>query len=392
MGLQSFYKSENEQRWKSLWRAGGTCLGILLLLYLIKGSFSFSGGSDSYFMQSYGADFINALKDDRKALYSADLLRSGFLILLSAAVLWMFIKGRLSHKTSLIIVGVIMVGDLFFIGKNYLDSESFVSQREVRQPFEATPADLEILKDTTHYRVFEISGNMSSARSSYFHKSIGGYHAAKPVRMQELFDYQIAKNNIEVLNMLNVKYIIQTDKEGNDVPIANPDANGNAWFVKQLKFVPTPDAEINALGNINTKNIAVVNSNEFGKMVSEKNFVTDSLSRIELVSYKPNHLKYITENKNSGVAIFSEIYYPKGWNAYLNGKKSPYFRANYALRAMEIPAGKHTVEFKFEPEVVQTGSLISLISSIGILLLLLSGIYYERKRVLHTLDDNSEKA
>ena len=274
-----------------------------------------------------------------------------------------------------------MISDLFFIDKNYVNTKSFVSPSEVDVPFQPTASDLEILRDTSHYRVFEVNGNMSSSRASYFHQSIGGYSAVKPRRMQQLFDYQIAKSNMEVLNMLNTKFIIQTDKEGKEFPTYNPNHNGNAWFVQKVKFVNSPDEEMKALDKLDSKNEAVVNQKEFGTQLKTISFVKDTLSSIKLISYKPNHLKYVSNNVNPGLAVFSEMYYADGWNATIDGKATSHFRADYALRAMEIPAGKHTIEFKFEPQVVKTGSTIALISFIMMILLLGSAIYFERKKL-----------
>ena len=381
MGLQSFFKEEKDQQLKGLYASGGVFIGIIAFLLVIKSQFNFSGGSDAYFLQNYGPEFVDALKEDRKSLYSADLLRSGFLVLVAFGILWFFIKNKLAKNTAIILVGFIMISDLFFIDKNYLNAKNFVNPSEVDVPFQPTASDLEILRDSTHYRVFEVDGNMSNARTSYFHQSIGGYSAVKPRRMQQLFDYQITKNNTEVLNMLNTKYIIQTDSTGAAFPTSNPNANGNAWFVQKVKFVNSPDEEMKALDSLDTKNGAIVNQKEFGTQLKNTTFVKDSLATITMNSYKPNHLKYTSNNPNSGLAVFSEMYYADGWNAYIDGKKAVYFRADYALRAMEIPSGKHSIEFKFEPQVVKTGSTIALISSVLMLLLLIGGIYMKRKKV-----------
>ncbi len=383
LGLQSFFRAEEKERWNALWKSGATALGVVVVLLFAKGMFNFTGGSDSMYLQAYGEmgpPFINALKEQRAAMYVSDLLRSGVLILLAAAILWLFSKNKLSQVTAVVLVGVLMVGDLFFVDKNYVNSDSFVSARQADVPFEATPADEQILKDTTHYRVFEVEGNMSSARTSYFHSSIGGYHAAKPRKMQQLFDYQIAKNNIGVLNMLNVKYIIQKDDQGQDIPLKNAEANGNAWFVSDVKKVDTPDAEMKALDKLDTKKTAVLNQKEFAGVVKENTFVTDSTATIKLTQYEPNYLKYTANNSNKGLAVFSEVYYPKGWKATIDGKEVPHFAVNYVLRAMEVPAGKHTIEFKFEPEVIKKGSMISLISFIAMLALIIAGIYFDKKK------------
>jgi len=380
MGLQSFFKVEKEQQLKGLYLSGGVFLGIIAFLVAIKSQFSFSGGSDAYYLQNYGPEFVNALKEDRKSLYSADLLRSGFLVLLAFGLLWFFIKNKISKSTAVLLVGIIMISDLFFIDKNYVNAKSFVSPSEVDVPFQPTASDLEILRDTSHYRVFEVDGNMSSARASYFHQSIGGYSAVKPRRIQQLFDYQIAKSNMEVLNMLNTKFIIQTDKEGKEFPTFNPNYNGNAWFVQKVKFVNSPDEEMKALDSLDSKNEAVVNQKEFGKQLKTNSFVRDTLSSIKLISYKPNHLKYVSNNANPGLAVFSEMYYADGWNATIDGIAASHFRTDYVLRAMEIPAGKHKIEFKFEPQVVKTGSTIALISFILMVLLLGGAIYLEQKK------------
>lgn len=385
MGLQSFF-IEKEDQWKSLKYTGIVTLGLVVLLFLAKGMFDFTTANDNYYIKAYGEEmgsaFVNALKADRASLYAADLLRSGFFMLVAFGVLWSYHKGKLVQNTAIIIIGVFMVGDLVFIDKNYVNNKDFVSKREMAEPFEATESDMQILQDTTHYRVFEVSGNMSSARASFFHKSIGGYHAAKPRRMQQLFDYQIAKNNKEVLDMLNIKYIIQTDEKGQEFPTMNPDANGNAWFVKELKMVNSADEEMKALDKLDTKNVAVINTTEFGVWLKTepKSFAKDSLATIKLDLYRPNHLVYTSNNTNDGFAVFSEVYYENGWIATIDGKETPIHRVDYTLRGLHIPAGKHTIEFKFEPQVVKTGSMITLFSSIGMVLLIIGGVYFERKR------------
>ena len=382
MGLQSFFDLEKEARFKALWQSAAVGFGIIAVLFLMKGSFSFSGENDAYYKENYGPEFVDALISDRMTLYSADLLRSGFFILLVSVVLWLFVKGKFAQNTAIILVGLLMVFDLFFVDKKYVSEKDFVSRSEVEVPFQETPADVQILQDTTHYRVFEVQGNMSSARTSYFHKSIGGYSAVKPRRMQQLFDYQIAKNNIEILNMLNVKYIIQTDSTGAAFPVQNPNANGNAWFVKNVILVNKPDDVMKTLDKLDTKNVAVFNVHDYGSKFKNARLKEkwDNSGTIKLDVYKPNYLKYTSENKGKGLAVFSEIYYEKGWNAYVDGKLTEHFPVDYVLRAIRIPAGKHTIEFKFEPQVIQTGSTITLISSVGMLLLLIGGVYFEKRK------------
>jgi hypothetical protein len=399
MGLHAFFKEDaQEKRWKALWQSGAVAFGIIVLLFLCKGMFSFSGlHDDSLLGSESGLSILDALKNDRRTLYGADLLRSGFLILVSFGILWMFIKGKLSQKVAVILVGVIMIGDLFFTDKKYVkaDEQTFVSAREIAQPFQPTPADMQILKDTSNYRVYEVFGRLQG-RTSYFHKSVGGYSAVRPRRMDQLFDYQVDPNlsatfktidtttlsltkNIPVLDALNVKYLILQTNDGQDVPLINPFAYGNAWFVSDVKTVTTADAEMKAMGTTDLRKTAIVNSADVKKF-KPSSIAADSISTITLKVHKPNYLKYISRNAAEGLAVFSEIYYPKGWNVFIDGKPADHFRADYTLRAMFVPAGNHTIEFKFEPQVVKTGSMISLVSALGMLILIGGGIYFERKR------------
>jgi hypothetical protein len=384
MGLQAFFKAKDEPKLqqKALVQTGVFGIGVLLILVFAKGFFHFTGISDEYYLESYGPAFVNALKEDRMSLYSADLLRSGFFIVVTFGVLWLFIKNKFSQTTALVIVALLMIFDLFFVDKKYVSAKDFVSPVQIAAPFQETPADTKILQDTSVYRVFDPQGQLQG-RSSYFHKTIGGYSAVRPRRMQQLYDYQIAKNNLEILNMLNVKYVIQVDSTGAPIPIINPDANGNAWFVNEVKLVNKANDEMKMLDKINTKKVAVFNINlyrdKFKNARLKRNM--DTTGSIQLRTYKPNYIKYISDSKNEGLAVFSEIYYPNGWNAYVDGVKTNHFPVDYVLRAMMLPKGVHTVEFKFEPEVIKTGSTITLISGVGMLLLLIGGVYFERKKV-----------
>ncbi len=384
MGLQSFFKAKDEpkQQQKALVQTGVFGLGVLLILVFAKSMLHFTGMSDSNYMQAYGPAFVDALKEDRMSLYSADLLRSGFFIVITFGILWLCIKNKLAQNTTLIIVGILMIFDLFFVDKKYVSAKDFVSPVQIATPFQQTPIDTEILNDKSIYRVFDIQGQLQG-RSSYFHKTIGGYSAVRPRRMQQLMDYQIMKNNFEVLNMLNVKYVIQVDKEGKQTPTINPDANGNAWFVSTVKLVNKPDDVMKALSTIDTKEVAVFNVREYGKKFNSARLkkAWDTTGTIKVVEYKPNYIKYQSNNDKDGLAVFSEMYYKNGWNAYIDGQLTDHFPVDYVLRAMEVPGGKHTIEFKFEPQVIKTGSTIALVSSIGMLLLLVGGIYFDRKKI-----------
>ncbi|WP_026976964.1 YfhO family protein [Flavobacterium tegetincola] len=386
MGLQSFFKAEKAAQVDALKKTAMVSLGMVALLFVSKFLFDFAGPIDARLQQmfaqtgdpTFGTDFMDALRLDRKDMYSADVLRSGFLIAAGLAFLWFYTQEKLSQMTTVLLVGVFMVGDLVLVDRKYVDTSGFVSAREVREPFQPTQSDLQILEDTSNFRVYEVNGRLQ-ARTSYFHKSLSGYSAVRPRRMDQLFNYQIDNGNMEVLNMLNTKYVIQVDDKNQEFPALNDKANGNAWFVQKMNFVNSADAEMKALDKFDSKNEVIINNKEF-TVSAATTYSKDSLATINLIEYKPNYAKYVTVNKQNGLAVFSEIYYPKGWIATIDGKEVAIFRTNYTLRGLEIPAGKHTVEFKFEPQVVKTGSTIVLLSGLGMLLLIGGGIYFERKK------------
>lgn len=379
LGLNAFINSDEEERKKPLLFAGAIVGGLLIVILLANGVFTFSGANDKFYAQQYGPEVMKVLKEDRESMYFSTIFRSLGFLAAAFGILFFYTKKTFSQFTTVVLVGLVMVIDLFVVAKNYVKADDFVSKSQIERPFgEPTEADARILEDTTHFRVFDVDGHMNSARASFYHQSIGGYHAAKPKKMQELFDYQISKNNIEILNMLNAKYILQSNKEGIQQALENPNTNGNAWFVSKIKFVKSGDEEMKALDNLKTKEEVVINS--LVNDIKESSFEKDSTSAIELTSYKPNHLKYTSNNSKNGFGVFSEMYYEKGWIATIDGKEAKIYNVDYVLRGLQIPAGKHTIEFKFEPQVVKTGSTIALISTLLMLLTIGLGIFYWRKQ------------
>ena len=354
-------------------------LGIGIALFLIKGMFSFEGPSDGTLERYYGDEILSLIRLDREAVYSSDLLRTLIFVALAAGVIWLYLKERLKANILIVALGLLVVIDLVGVDLRYVNKDDFVSKRRMAEPFPETPADSQILQDKDIYRVYNPQEGINGASTSFYHKSIGGYHAAKPARLQDLFDFYIYKGKIEILNMLNVKYVIQQDEEGKNIPSLNPDANGNAWFVNKLIEVKSADAEIKALENLDVKKEAVVNTSRF-TTINRFNFHTDSLAAVALTDYKPNHLTYRSTNPNAGILVFSEMYYENGWNAYIDGQPKDHFRVNYVLRALNVPGGDHTIEFKFEPQVIKKGSQITLASSIILGLIILGGIGYSVRR------------
>lgn len=350
--------------------------GFALFFVVFAGIFDYSSPKDSRL--GWPEPLLNALVADRESLMRADAFRSLAFVVLTAGLIWLIFKNKLKPVWACVVLSALFLLDLGTIGKRYLNSDNFVTKREARQPYSPSQADLAILQDKDpNYRVMNLTTDpFNDASTSYFHKSIGGYHGAKLKRYQELIVEHIGKMNIQVLNMLNTRYFIVAGENQQPVAQINPDALGNAWFIDSIQIVPNADAEIAALSNFNPKNRLIVDQ-RFESLISAKNYSTDSMSTIRLTEYQPNHLVYEANTTATQMAVFSEIYYDKGWNAYIDDKPAPYFRANYVLRAMEIPAGKHTIEFKFEPKSYATGEAISLASSIALILLLLSAFGYE---------------
>ena len=381
---------KDERKLTSLKISAGIAAGLAVLFFLFKGSFDFAGVNDGYYRQlygDYGQGYIDALKDDRRTLFTQDTLRTLVLVLLSAGTIFMFLKKKLSETLVVVIFAALILFDLVGVDRRYVNTENFVSSVKVNKPYQANAADKEIMKDDGHFRVFDISseGRSMPAKSAYFHNSLSGYHAAKLKRFDDLFDFHIARNNMNVLNMLNTKYII-AEEEGQIFPFVNEDANGNAWFVSKLRLVPSANDAIMALDSLNTLEEAVYEGPNRGHGISKRpgnlpsEYRVDSLARITLTEHKPNYLKYTSTNANDGFAVFSEMFYGNGWKATIDGKERTIQRVDYVLRGLEIPAGEHDIIFSFEPEVVQTGSTIALGSSIILGLLLIGGVWFGLKQ------------
>ena len=366
---------KNEEKLYALKWSTIITAGTAVLFLLFKNTlFNFSGGNDAIYLDQMGAGFVRALKEDRQAIFTTDALRSLVFVLLSAALIWMYIKQKAGQNLLIICFSLLILADLIAVDRRYVNNDDFVNARQMKQPFQQTSADAQILQDQGHYRVFDVAESpFNTGRTSYFHNSVGGYHAAKPGRMQDLFDFYISQNNMEILNMLNVKYFIIPTEEGPQAQ-QNPDAFGNAWTAGSVKWVEDANDAMLSLGEEDLSSTAIINS-EFQNQVPAE-LKRDPSAKVDLISQQPNELVYETSAGSDQLVVFSEIYYPNGWNAYIDNEPAEHFRANYVLRAMMVPAGEHTITFKFEPEVVRTGSSIALASSIILGLLLLGALFY----------------
>ena len=376
LGLYSFFKTDlpPKEQQKKLYIVLGS-LGGLLLIFILMGSsfFTFESPMDSYYAK-YG--LLDALIADRKAMLVNDSLRSLLFIVATAGVLYLSIKQKINYKIAVPIIALLILLDLSGVDKRYVNDNSFVNDQMLNRIFTPSPIDKEILKDTSYYRVVNFTRNpLTDGLTSYFHKQLGGYHAAKPRRIQDLFDFYLSKQiTPSILNMYNIKYLIVPQEKGQAGIQVNDQANGNAWFVNTLDFVPDENAEILALKQINTKKTAVLNKKYHAKLQFKP--YKDSLSVIKLTSYHPEKLQYQSQNSKAGFAVFSENYYKNGWQATIDGQPAKIYKVDYSLRGLKIPAGKHNIVFEFKPDVIQKGEQISLWSFILFIILTFAAVYY----------------
>ena len=375
-----FTEISKKEKLEAIKKAFYVTSGLILIGLFYAISFStFEGLRDANYSQYEG--LLDAVISDRKSLLYNDSFRSLVLISVSFSILWLFLKQQINKIKVIIVFTLLILFDLVQVNLRYVNEDDFKQARKIDKPFTASNADLQILKDKTHYRVANFSGDpFQDGRTSYFHKSIGGYHAAKMGRYQDLIEFQLGKQNMQIFNMLNVKYFIIPDDNGKEEAQQNPNANGNAWFVNEIKYVQTANEEIKALDSLNTKKIAILKDlNSYGFEDSKK-YNIDSLATIKLTKYSLNALSYESFSNQNEFAVFSEIYYKDGWNAYIDGELKPHLNVNYVLRGLEIPAGNHHIEFKFEPKVIQTGSTISLMSYVLLFLIPLGWFLYNKKK------------
>lgn len=354
---------------KSLIIALASTAGVSLFFLLFGGSiFSYSTPNDAQMLnQGMPQWFIDAIISDRASMFRTDALRTIIYILVAFGAIWMFLKNKLSKTVTLSVLIAAMILDLWLVDTRYLNGSDFKPKRAVVNAIPVSDVDMAIKQDQDlSYRVFNVAGNpFNDSRTSFYHKSIGGYHGAKLRRYQEVVDAQFSKNmNVKILNMLNTKYFLAPTADGSDVQIQrNVAALGNAWFIDTLKVVENADAEMASLKAFEPATTAILNK-EFSPMTTAWKMGKDSTSTIKLIEYKPDFLKYEVSAQKTELAVFSEIYYPKYWNVTIDGKKADHFRVNYILRAMVVPQGKHVIEFKFTPQPWLTAKTIALWGSI----------------------------
>jgi len=366
-------KLNREEAIKKLYIALGITGGFVLILGLFGGAFFDFKGSNDARLESMGYN-LGAILSDRKMMLRSDAFRSLLYILLSGGILWMLLKEKFIKSSSILfgVLACLMLFDLGGVGKRYLNSDNFITVRKYKEVFKPRPVDQQILQDKDpNYRVFDMSINtFNSNRSSNHHKTIGGYHAAKLRRYQDLIERQIGNGNQKVLDMLNTKYIITREEQAQQ----NPGALGNAWFVKSINVVNSNNEEMDALTNFEPREAAIVHS-EFNNYLGGFSGGSGE-GRIQLESMTPVSITYKSNSPTEQFAVFSEVIYKpndsNGWQSFIDGEPADHIRSNYILRAMKIPSGEHTIEFKFKPASYFKGEWITLISS----LILIFGTIY----------------
>ncbi|MCK6617561.1 MAG: YfhO family protein [Cyclobacteriaceae bacterium] len=380
LGLEKLFEQGlNQQTKKKLLLALSASGGLCLLLLLTSGMFSYLNENES----GLPAWFTEALRSDRRSILRSDAFRSLSFIVAAFVLIYFDLRKKAPAGFYALLIFLITV-DLAVVDRRYFTKDNYQSKR--RNVIEMSAADQQVLKDTDYYRVLNLNNPMADALTSYYHNSIGGYHGAKMKRYQDLYDSCIYPEinrliesaqvgdpdfkNLPVINMLNTRYVFYGQNRANVIP--NRQANGSAWFVREVQLVTSANDELKTTGEIDSKNQAVIDESKF--KVQNLSFLVDSTAAIRLVTHKPNYLKYETHNPANGIAVFSEIYYPSGWTATVDGKEVTILRANYVLRAVEVPAGNHTIEFRFGPKSYTIGNPITQASSWLVVLVLLGTI------------------
>ena len=395
MALQQVFYGDNnnELLWKKLKLAGMITAGFFVIASMIYFTADYKTDRDKYIQQqlsqmltndpSAGREIVNAVAEDRKSLFGKDLLRSIFFAGSGFLVLFFYYRKKLKAQHAIIALLLLTAFDVLPVGKRYLSDDNFLEPEENESLFNPTAADQQIMQDKEkNFRVFNLTQDaFNDAITSYHHQSIGGYHAAKLSLYQDLIEKQLAKQplNTEVLNMLNTKYIIVPDSTGQQaIAQVNPGALGSAWLVKSIRYVHSPAAEMKALDSFHAANEAIVQESFRAQIPFAP--VWDSTASIRLLKNDHDMVSYTSKAGSNQFAVFSEVYYDRGWKAFIDSKESPIIKTNYVLRGLAVPGGEHQIEFRFEPASYIMGRRITGISQILLLVLFGAGILMESRR------------
>ncbi|MBQ0152105.1 MAG: YfhO family protein [Chryseobacterium sp.] len=417
VGLYRFFTDstlKEDYKKKILTYTSGGVLGITLLMIVFgKSILGFHTDNEKTYFPPYLLDYLS---EERFKLFRIDAIKAFLYVAIAAGVLFLSLKQKLSQNIALVVIGVVSLFDLWTVNKRYLNDDNYVDKIFAENPFQTESSEylaekagnnanlqsvlgsipvnktLETIaeKDKNHYRIYnQILGVTSETNTSYFKSSVGGYHAVRLRRYDDVLNAYITQPDSaktpRILNMLNTKYMIFGDPQLPQV-VTNPNNNGNAWFVQEVKVGNTPDEELKLIGDVDTKKVAIIGKEDADKIINkDKKLGADSTATIQLTKYEANALEFKAQTKTSQLAVFSEIYYPHGWKVMIDEKEVPYIKANYMLRAVEIPAGTHTVKMIFEPEVIEKGKWISMICFFLFLGLSSFGVYWLNKNKKTTL-------
>ncbi|HZK64233.1 MAG TPA: YfhO family protein [Puia sp.] len=412
LGLQELLESKEQKEviWKKFKNVLYVTGGLVLLSFLVFVMSDYKSTADNRFKENFANNLVqqmargkqptpemqqqagqvvsgmmSGLQQDRKGIFESDLIRSTLLVLLAAGLIWFYLRNKIKPVVLLTCLLVISSFDLLAEGKKYLNDDTYVDPESIEESFSLSDADKKIKADPEkNFRVLdESSGDpFQDSHASYYHNSVGGYHPAKLALYNDLIEHQLTKGNQMVYNMLNTKYIIRKGPNGQeDVATLNPGAFGSCWLVSAIKYVGTADEEMAALDNVNVRDTAIVQRSYAADIPFMP--VVDSTASVKLIENVNDKISYQFQAKSNQFVVFSEIYYHKGWDAYIDGKKSPYAKVDYVLRGMSVPAGSHTIEFRFEPRSYVIGNRISVWAAIFTYLLLIAAVVQllRRKRV-----------
>ena len=362
MGLFHVFYSTQKLELKRFLKIAAIPIVLFTLVLLTQGMLSFSGANDAYFNEIYGTALVSQIREARISIFQSDLFRGILFCVLLTGLIYLYQTKKIKRGLALTLVIGLLIIDLIGISNRYIDREAFVSKRFTNAPFRMTAADQALLQDQDRFRVYEPQLGLTGARTAYFHNALGGYHGAKPRRFEELFDAYSTQQNTGILDFLNVKYILYPEEESGELkPLLNPNALGPAWMVSEIETKATPDALLEALKETDFKTTALVLDHDLPADFS-KQYTLDSLAQITLSKAKPDQLTYSVQTTTPAFAVFSEMHYPKGWKATLDGKPVPIINVNYVLRGVQVPANASVIEFRFEPAVIKQGTRLRWLS------------------------------
>lgn len=363
---------------RKMWISAAITAGICLFFALFGPAlYDFTSAGDASFAGQLPDWAYAAICDQRAELFRTDSLRSAAFIAAAAVLLWLCIRGRLKKGLSVAILGVLIVADMWGVDRRYFNDGNFVNARQAgSNAFEMQDYEAQILQDNDYFRVFNLTVNpFSDSRTSYRLKSIGGYSAAKLRRYNDLIEEHLSKMHLPVINMLNTRYIITGSEDGGTLVQYNPDAQGNAWFVDRLNVVDNANAESDALNSIDLTHEAVLDKSFAGYLPDYSPSIPEDAT-VVLNSYSPKNLDYTYSTSAPGTMVFSEIYYPYGWKATLDGESIDHYRVNYLLRAVNVPAGTHNIHFTFDPDSIRKGNVIATVCIVIMYAFMLGAIVF----------------